>query len=139
MGAFKDANREMARKNIEKQLADGKITQDEYNRRIARLETTGVGIDKENQKPIRNTMAKQGVPTQEQVANAAAMKPPTTAAQGNKGLADIGMRIGRFANDVSAPFEARPQVATTDINTSLANIGLTPEQIEQVLAIFNQR
>lgn len=132
MGTFKNLNRETAKKNIEKLLADGKITQDEYNRKIARLETTGAGIDKENKNAIRKTMAKVGEPTQEQIANAAAMRPPAPASQGNKGLAQLGMNIGRFADavsDTSTPgvFDYQSDKQNR-IQQAAQKAGLTPEQ-----------
>ena len=122
MGTFKDANINTAKKNIQSLVDKGEITQEEANKRLARLNEKSVGKErvKEAAKPVPSATSNAAMSN---IANA--FKP--------------AMRPIQFANEVSQPFESKPIAPTNSLSNIRNSLGaiLTPEQVESVMGMIS--
>ena len=126
MGWFKDANKNTAKKNIQAQVANGNITQEEANKRIAKVDS------------------KKPMPTKKEVKQAAKPAPSATSNAAMTNIAKAfkpAMQPIKFASEVSTPFESRDVAQKQPEQTKIVEVGkkfgLSPDQMTELLSMLN--
>ena len=126
MGWFKDANKNTAKKNIQAQAANGDITQEEANKRIAKVDSKKPIIIKKE--------VKQTIKPAPSVTSNAAM---TNIAKAFK----PAMRPIKFASEVSTPSESRDVAQKQPEQIKIVEVGkkfgLSPDQMTELLSMLN--
>lgn len=126
MGWFKDANKNTAKKNIQAQAANGNITQEEANKRIAKVDS------------------KKHMPTKKEVKQA---ENPAPSATSNAAMTNIAkafkpaMQPIKFASEVSTPFESKDVAQKQPEQTKIVEVGkkfgLSPDQMTELLSMLD--
>ena len=123
MGRFKDANIETAKRNIQALVDKGEITQEEANKRIAKLDAKSINNDR---------LKEAATPAPSKTSNVAM----TNIASAFK----PAMRPIQFTEEVSQPFESRPVQPPTNSLTNIRNnlnAILSREQVESVMNMIS--